>query len=546
MHVPIHGVYENGIDQMDHRDSLRPYFDELKAAGYHTALIGKTHFSPTPVSIDHLDAHTGNSDMRSASTSAADFLETYLVDETIRWVGGLPTGGGGAGAGEGADGEDGAAPWYCYTSMVSPHGPNWVPEGPWTAAYEGVELPPLNFREGNIAALPYQTRMLLGLLGHEHSHPPAFPAGRPDMGYIDQPIAPADGTDRGNGRRNYYTQAAYVDFQVGRLLDFLDDAELAANTLVIFSSDHGSELFDHGINNDKHNFLDASFRVPLILRLPGVLAAGGVQRFATTLDIPATILAAAGAPIPNEYQGFDLLTPLRAGRPSPRTVGIGCEYRAMAVVTPSWKLAYFPEQDEGRLWDRVADPAEQTDLWAADRPAVAVARAGLLKALLRWRAQQDALGFMQANLQGYGPTAQVVIDHTNTIRGLDAEVRLQQDALRFEHGTYDYELPPGTSCPCGSGGGGTSGTSGGGTSGGGGGSGGHRRMLVASNSSNIGNATTAPESESSSSAAAAAGHASAGANRRAEFEAMPKEELVRLLLEADRVGEGGSGGPAKK
>ena len=57
-----------------------------------------------------------------------------------------------------------------------------------------------------------------------------------------------------------------------------------------------------GINNDKHNFLDASLRVPLILRLPGVLPAGATREFATTLDITATIVAASGAAVPREYQ----------------------------------------------------------------------------------------------------------------------------------------------------------------------------------------------------------------------------------------------------
>jgi hypothetical protein len=108
----------------------------------------------------------------------------------------------------------------------------------------------------------------------------------------------------------------------------------------------------------------------------------------------------------------------------------------MQVVTPSWKLAYFPEQDEGRLWDRVADPEEQNDLWAvtmADNPTVATARTGLLKALLRWRAQQDAIGFMANNVGGNGPSALHVIEHTTELRGIDAELRLQEDALAFEH-----------------------------------------------------------------------------------------------------------------
>ena len=64
VHVPIHGVYENGIGHYQNSQALTPYFDQLKKVGFATALIGKTHFSPVPESIDHLDAHTGNSDKR--------------------------------------------------------------------------------------------------------------------------------------------------------------------------------------------------------------------------------------------------------------------------------------------------------------------------------------------------------------------------------------------------------------------------------------------------------------------------------------------------
>merc|ERR1712232_1080581 len=111
-----------------------------------------------------------------------------------------------------------------------------------------------------------------------------------------------------------------------------------------------------------------------------------MRTFASTLDIPATILAAAGAPIPVDYQGFDLLTPVSQGLPSPRKIGISTEYRAHAVVTPSWKLAYFYEQGEGRLWDRINDPEEQHDLY--NQGSLQHVRDGLLVALLRWRAQQ--------------------------------------------------------------------------------------------------------------------------------------------------------------
>lgn len=89
--------------------------------------------------------------------------------------------------------------------------------------------------------------MLLGMLGKEHNHPPAFPQGQPNMEYIDQPLQQGQSAGSNpSGRYQYYTQAAYVDFQVGRLLDYLDDHQLTDSTLVIFASDHGTELFDHG------------------------------------------------------------------------------------------------------------------------------------------------------------------------------------------------------------------------------------------------------------------------------------------------------------
>jgi arylsulfatase A-like enzyme len=89
------------------------------------------------------------------------------------------------------------------------------------------------------------------------------------------------------------------------MIDFIDTRGLAEKTLVIFTADHGSMLYDHGIPNDKHTFLGASWRVPLILRMPGTLPAGAVARFASTLDVTATVLGAAGVTAPASAQYGD-------------------------------------------------------------------------------------------------------------------------------------------------------------------------------------------------------------------------------------------------
>lgn len=74
------------------------------------------------------------------------------------------------------------------------------------------------------------------------------------------------------------------------------------------------------------------------------------------------------------------------------------EFSASCVVTPRWKLAYFPEQGEGRMWDRIADPEENNNLFDSADEEIARARDGLLIALLRWRAQQNPLGWMKAKI----------------------------------------------------------------------------------------------------------------------------------------------------
>ena len=239
VHVPVHGIYEN--DGHGYRDGTTTYFDVLKAAGYRTAMIGKTHFSPVPTaSIDHLDAHTGNDDMRGVDVSADDFLETYLVNQTMAWV-------------DDHVANHSAKPWFAYLSMVSPHPPDWVPDGPWKHLYDNVTLPALDYEAGDIGAIPYQTRMLLGLLGKEGGYEPPFPGGEANLTYIDQEV----GTTATGARKNYYALAAYVDFQVGRMLCYLDERDLAESTLVAFWSDHGSQVRSARRTHTPHALLRA-------------------------------------------------------------------------------------------------------------------------------------------------------------------------------------------------------------------------------------------------------------------------------------------------
>jgi arylsulfatase A-like enzyme len=193
--------------------------------------------------------------------------------------------------------------------------------------------------------------------------------------------------------------------------------------------------------------------------LPG--HGGTTLGFASGVDLAATLLAAARAPIPATYQGFDLLAPLR--KPSPGQRGRVCvaatDLLGYGLVTHRWKLLYYPNpfgsgrRSEARLFDLAIDPSEHTNLWQTLAPAAeadawagsdpdaeaAAARAGeawavqrqLVEALLRWRARQDDLAQMWAQVTrgatyvgSFTAKAFALLENAT---GFDAEVALQAD-----------------------------------------------------------------------------------------------------------------------
>lgn len=410
VHTPVHGAIENGITRHDH---LTVFPDLLAAAGYTNLMIGKTHFGPMPASFavqcvvgeknsrldDPYDDHLRQHGYTRPQTYPHDvpaslFMDAFLVDTTIAAIRDV----------EAAD----RGPWFAFCSLVSPHEPLDAP-GAWGDAYRDRPLPPLNYRAGEEATHPAHLHAVLGLGRRDDKEQP-FRDGHPDMVTIDA------------HRRRYYGLAAYCDAQIGRLVDALDRMGLRENTLVIFSSDHGTELFDHGFY-DKHNYYDESWRVPLILRMPGTLPVGEQRDFAIWTDLPATILAAVGIACPT-MQGFDLFTPLTRGEASPRRCAVGTLYRSCALATRRWKLEYYFEEGRGRLFDRHADPCEQDDLYNA--PAHRAVCDALVAALLAWRSDLVDVQWLQEHTEGGGPIAQIVGAHTRGLRGTDAERRLQE------------------------------------------------------------------------------------------------------------------------
>jgi arylsulfatase A-like enzyme len=381
--------------------------DLLKEAGYYNIMVGKPHFGPVPASFDvqrliHGEKSSDRDDFYAEFIRAQGYsrstasLEPNPVPEGISMDAYLATT---AIAEMKTALAEQRAPFFAFCSLLSPHGP-LDPPGRWTTLYDDVPLPEINYREGEIT-----------------NHPPAL---RALLGYEDNPEVYTERVDR--MRRAYYGLAAYCDHQVGRLVNFLDEAGLRENTLVIFTSDHGTQLMDHGFYN-KHNWYDESWRVPLIMSQPGTLPSGERRGFAIWNDLTTTILAAAGTGC-NTMQGYDLYTPLSRGEPTPREHAVAVIYKSTALATRRWKLEYYFEDGSGRLFDRVNDPQEQVDLFHDDAHRVVVDK--LLRGLLSWYGDTSDLHSLVARSHRGGPIARRAVGHMKQIAGLEAEGRLNR------------------------------------------------------------------------------------------------------------------------
>jgi arylsulfatase A-like enzyme len=186
-----------------------------------------------------------------------------------------------------------------------------------------------------------------------------------------------------------------VDESVGRLLDFLEREGLADNTLVVYTSDQGFYLGEHGWF-DKRWIFEESLRTPLLVRWPGVTKPGSVDaHLVSNLDFAETFLDAAGVVVPREMQGRSLVPLLKGETPANWRQSFYYHYyeypgphsvrRHYGVVTDRFKLVHFygDDIDEWELFDRKEDPREQRSVF--DRPEYAETRGWLEQELARLR-----------------------------------------------------------------------------------------------------------------------------------------------------------------
>lgn len=186
-----------------------------------------------------------------------------------------------------------------------------------------------------------------------------------------------------------------VDESVGRILDYLDQEKLSENTIVVYSSDQGFYLGEHGWF-DKRWIFEESLRTGLMIRWPGHMKLGGVNGdMVSNIDFAPTFLEAAGVDLPNDLHGRSLIPILKGETPKDWRKSFYYHYyeypgphnvrRHYGVVTDQYKLVHFYEPDVNywELFDLKNDPKELTSVF--DKPDYATIRKDLETELARLR-----------------------------------------------------------------------------------------------------------------------------------------------------------------
>lgn len=193
-------------------------------------------------------------------------------------------------------------------------------------------------------------------------------------------------------RAYYYANMTMIDDKVGQIMDALRDKGYLEDAVVIFTSDHGDALGDHG-HSQKWTMYDIITRVPFVVWAPSRFAGGRtLDALCQQMDIAPVILDLAGVPLPATFEAQSLAPALHGAAWSGRDYVFaehgrdgtleGTAFMTM-VRSREWKLVHFIDSSSGQLFDLVADPGETRNLW--DDAAHIDKKRALLDVLRDWR-----------------------------------------------------------------------------------------------------------------------------------------------------------------
>ena len=410
-----HGVWDNGVD-LDARIGAEGFAGTLALAGYQTAFLGKAHFATKAtfqatgspecrlsqahygpgwtgpyMGFQHVElmvlghlhrtrpldrppmGHyerwlvsrgeneeglklwaaetrpgTGAAQTWYSALPVAWHSSTWVGDRAIDWLSGRAK----------SD-----QPFCAWLSFADPHHAFDCPE-PWSLMYDPKDMPLPKHRVRDLERRPWWHKAVL--------------EGRPQLDDPEMLKFRAEGSrvpDQSDRQlaemtANYYGMISLIDHNVGRILNSLGDLGLAGNTLVIYTTDHGELLGNHGLYLKHPIPYEDLLRVTMVARGPGVVAGKIVREPVSTLDLASTFYECAGIVQPAALQSRSLRRLLGGGAETrdvaysewhvhPSRCGVGLNLRT--VRTKTHKCTFDLASGAGELYDLANDPAEMDD-----------------------------------------------------------------------------------------------------------------------------------------------------------------------------------------
>lgn len=372
----------------------------FRDAGYRTGLIGKLHLSRAQGVVETRPADDGYDEFYWSHHPDPDWgpeahdYEAWLAEKGVD-AEAIHDRGRTIGAGVAAEhhqttwaGErakrfirtHAGTPWFLSVNLFDPH-PPFDPPADYLAKFARAEMPGPVFADSDLAhqerffEVDQQARVAVDPRRGDPDSPLYEPPGaRPDGATHD---TPPETYDAKLVRAAYHAMIALIDDMVGDLVAELDATGQRRDTIVLFMSDHGEMLGDHGLIYKGARFYEGLVHVPMIFSSPGRVREGVVSRALVELvDIPQTLLAAAGLPEGEGMQGRSLWPLLVGEVPADRHKPyVLCEYfdalgmpdarhsRASMYFDGRWKLCVYHSHGTGELYDLAEDPSEVRDLW---------------------------------------------------------------------------------------------------------------------------------------------------------------------------------------
>jgi arylsulfatase A-like enzyme len=377
----------NGVTVFNRFDSSRLTIARLlQRGGYYTGVVGKWHLGSDPVGFDRWEILPGQGTYADPVLYTATREKAYkgryvtdvITDLAIDFMEKRPR----------------DKPFFLMVHHKAPHRP-WEPAAGYAARFAGRRIPePVTFWDPYAtrtdAIRENQQRVAADLTRRDLKLPPPpdlagaeltkWLATRPDTVTIarDGSTVTLAGEALIRWKYQRYMQDYLATIQsvndgVGRLLAFLDGNGLTKNTIVVYTSDQGFFLGDHGLF-DKRFMYEESLRMPFLIRWPAVIPRGTKSdAIALNVDFAPTFLDAGGLPASTEMQGRSVL-PLLRGRP-PADWRASMYYRYYhdpgdhntrahyGLRTRTHKLIYFWKKDQWELFDLTNDPVELHNLY---------------------------------------------------------------------------------------------------------------------------------------------------------------------------------------